>query len=216
MSNSVRRIGSGDIIQIRTGVIQGIGPQGPVGPSGPLGPTGPDGPQGPPGPVGYVDESVLEASGGGTAADGADTIASFATVTKDEAGIYTSATTMTPTPGGWSGVAWITFTKRTSITGSGSRTVEAVLGGTVIASTSVAAAPDVDTRVSLPFSLSVGSSTALQIRIRQSDGASLSYTSKLWITRIGAGVQGPEGPLGPSGPAGSQGPAGPAGPSGTL
>lgn len=216
MSSQIRRLGTGDVVQIRTGVIQGIGPQGPVGPHGPAGPPGPDGPQGVPGPVGYVDESVMEATGGGSAADGATSVASFSTVVRDEPGIYQSATTFKLHPGGWQGTAWITFTRRNGVDGSGTRRVEVMLGGEVLTASAVSASPDDDTDIILPFTLSPLSDADMQIRIFQSDGATLNYTSRIWISRIGAGVQGPPGPLGPRGVEGPRGVAGPTGPSGTL
>src|SRR5262245_66181364 len=53
MTNAVRLVNGGSI-QVRTGLIQGIGPQGPMGLTGADGPQGPQGPQGDPGPGGTV------------------------------------------------------------------------------------------------------------------------------------------------------------------
>ena len=60
MSSTTRRLASGDVLHIRTGVLQGIGPQGPRGATGQRGEKGETGPQGMPGPTGYVVESVTE------------------------------------------------------------------------------------------------------------------------------------------------------------
>lgn len=216
MSSVIRRIGSGETLQIRTGVLQGIGPQGPVGPTGPQGPEGPQGPQGIPGPTGYVDESATEATGTGTVSHNSAAYASFSTVTRDEAEVISSATTFALYPGGWQGTAWIRFIKRVGFDGAGSRRVEAVLGGTTVASICVPASPDQDTDITLPFTVSPQIEQNLQIRIFQTEGATLSYSGRIWISRIGAGERGPTGPEGPQGPPGPTGPQGPAGPAGTL
>lgn len=216
MTSTMRRLSTGETVVIRTGVIQGIGPQGPVGPTGPQGSEGPQGPQGIPGPTGYVDESATEATGSGTVSHNSASIASFSNVVKDEASVYASATTLNLYAGGWQGTAWVRFAKRASVNGTGSRRVEVLLGGNVVAGQTVAAAPDVDTDVTVAFTVAPTSGANLQVRIFQSDGATLNYTSRLWCSRIGAGVQGPEGPAGPQGPTGGVGPTGPAGPPGSL
>jgi hypothetical protein len=215
MSSSVRRLGSGETIQIRTGVIQGIGPQGPRGSVGEKGDKGDQGNQGIPGPTGYVDESATEATGFGTVNHNTTAIAAFQTVATDEALIVASATSFTLNVGGWQGTAWIRFAKRSGITGAGSRRVEALLGGTVVAATTIAAAPDHDSDVTLAFTVKPTVGSTLQIRLFHTEGASLDYTSRIWISRIGAGIQGPEGPEGPIGQ-GIQGIQGPQGPPGSL
>lgn len=216
MSDQIVRLGAGETIHIRTGVIQGIGPSGPVGPAGPPGPTGSEGPQGIPGPVGYVDESVTEATGSGTVANNANGTASFSTVVSDEAAVYASSTTLSLWVGGWQGTAWIRFAKRSGVTGTGTRRVEVLLGANVVAATSVAASPDVDTDVTVPFTVKPTVQSNLTVRLYQTDGATINYTGRLWVSRIGAGIQGVQGPAGPAGPAGPQGATGPAGPAGSY
>lgn len=48
------RLTNGGAIQVRTGVLQGVGPVGPAGPTGPTGPAGPTGATGPAGADGEV------------------------------------------------------------------------------------------------------------------------------------------------------------------
>lgn len=216
MTSTVRRLNAGSTIHIRTGVLQGIGPQGPRGATGPQGIRGPIGSPGPPGPTGYVDESAMRASGSGNVAHGTPTIATFASLTDDSEGIYDSSTTFTLHTGNWQGMAHIRFAKR-SVAGSGSRKVEIVnTGGTVIAATSVAAAPDDDTHVTVSFALRANTGIGIQVRITQTDGATLNYNSSIFVSRIGPGAPGPMGPEGPTGPPGPRGNPGPVGPSGTL
>ena len=53
MANVIRLVNGGSI-QVRTGVIQGVGPQGPRGVQGNQGIDGDQGPQGEPGPIGQI------------------------------------------------------------------------------------------------------------------------------------------------------------------
>jgi hypothetical protein len=182
-----------------------------------LGKQGEQGAQGVPGPTGYVDESSTEVTASsGSVNHNAASIASFPTVVTDEAAIVSSATTLSLYPGGWQGTAWIRFVKRAGINGTGSRKVEAVLASTVIAALTVAASPDTDTDVTLAFTVNPVIQSSLQIRITQTDGAALSYSGRLWVVRIGAGIQGPIGPAGPLGNTGAVGPQGPQGPAGGV
>lgn len=216
MSSTVRVLTSGDTIHVRTGVLQGIGPQGPRGATGPKGDRGETGPQGVPGPTGYVSESDTWATGLGTIASGTTgALAAFAAVQADRAAIYNSSTTYALTTGNWQGTAYIKFAKPAGA-GAGSRRVEVLVNNVVVASSSCAAPTDIDADVTCAFTVSVPWGQNLQVRIAQTQGASLNYTSRLWVSRVGAGIQGPVGPEGPSGPPGPQGPAGPQGPSGTL
>lgn len=216
MTSTVRRLSAGSAIHIRTGVLQGIGPQGPRGATGPQGNRGPIGPAGPPGPTGYVDEAAMRATGSGSVSHGTPSIATFASLTDDAAGIYDNPTTFTLKTGNWQGMAYVRFNKR-SVDGTGSRKVEVITtGGVVVAATTVAAAPDDNTDVTVAFAMRANTGIGLQVRITQTDGATLTYASSIFISRIGPGAPGPIGPEGPSGPPGPRGNPGPVGPAGTL
>ena len=171
-----------------------------------------------PGPTGYVVESVTEVvtTGTPTVNHNTVTVVSFSQVNRDDAATVSSATTLNLTTGGWQGTCYIKFVKRAGVNGSGTRRVEITVGGTVIASLAVAPPTDSDADLTVPFTVKVTSGTTLQARIYQSDGAAVAYSGRLWVSRIGAGIQGPVGPEGPQGPPGPKGDAGPVGASGTL
>lgn len=216
MTSTVRRLTSGGAIHVRTGVLQGIGPQGPRGATGPQGDRGETGAQGVPGPTGYVSESATEATGSGTiASNTTGALAAFSSVTYDQASVYSSSTTMGVHTGNWQGTAFIKFVKPTG-NGAGTRRVEVLAGSTVVASCGQPAVVDLDTDITVPFTIRAATGLNITVRITQTQGASLSYVSRIWLSRIGAGIQGPQGPEGPTGPPGPQGPAGPVGPAGTL
>ena len=58
---NVIRLNNGGSIQVRTGVLQGVGPVGPPGVAGPQGPEGVPGPQGETGPVGAIMQYLTKA-----------------------------------------------------------------------------------------------------------------------------------------------------------
>lgn len=216
MSSQVLKVSSGETIQVRTGVIQGVGPAGPPGPQG-VGIQGPPGPQGVPGPQGEVSEFSLEAAALSTAiASATESLATFGQITRDDILAATSGTTFQLSPGGWQGTVWVSFSKQSGVNATGSRRISAVYKGTVIDSVCVGAAPTFNTDLTLAFNLlSTLSTDQLQFTIEQDGGATLTYTSRLWISRIGSGPAGPAGPTG-VGTIGPPGPQGPPGPSGTI
>lgn len=219
MSSQVLRISSGEVIQIRTGVIQGIGPQGPIGPSGGQGEAGPQGPQGVPGPQGEVSEFSLEAKAVSATAVASDTstIAVFGSVTRDDVLAATSGTTFQLATGGWQGSVFVSFGKQSGVNATGSRRVSAVYKGNVVGSVCLGAAPTYPSDLTLAFSvLSTVSTDQLQFTLQQDEGATLTYTGRLWISRIGSGPKGPAGPAGGPGVVGPPGPQGPTGPAGTI
>lgn len=219
MSSQVLKISSGEVIQVRTGVIQGIGPQGPIGPSGGQGEAGPQGPQGVPGPQGQVSEFSLEANALSTsiASDLTGTLATFSSVVRDEVLGVVSGTTFQLAPGAWQGMVYITFSKQSGVNATGSRRVSATYKGNWVASLCIAAAPTYPSGLTLPFSvLSTSSTDQIQFTVQQDEGVTLQYNGRLWISRTGPGPQGVAGPQGSLGPIGPPGPQGPTGPAGTI
>lgn len=218
MSSQVLKISSGETIQVRTGVIQGIGPEGPIGPVGPQGETGLQGPQGVPGPQGEVSEFSLEATASSSAvANDTETLVTFDGVLRDDILAVVSGTTFQLSPGGWQGTVWLSFTKQSTVDASGSRRVSALYKGQKIASVCLGAAPTYDTDVTLAFNLlSTVATDQLQIVVEQDEGVTITCSGRLWVSRIGAGPQGPAGPQGVPGPIGPAGPEGPPGPAGTI
>lgn len=226
-SSNVTRLESGGMIQIRTGVIQGIGPQGPVGATGPQGETGPQGVQGVPGPTGGV-EQVSSQFTASTQAVGLSTITSnypttftnvaFGTVVRDELSAQTSTVNFTVDAGAdYSWYVEIRFYKQAAVNGTGYRAVQAVYNSVVIAEHLIPANSLVDTILRMPFAFrSVSSSDVLNIKVSHNDTASLNITGKLWVNQTGPGAQGIQGIQGIQGPQGDVGPQGPIGPAGAI
>lgn len=226
MSSQVIRVSSGETIQVRTGVIQGIGPQGPRGATGPRGEEGPQGPQGIPGPTGYVTDfsSRFLASNQSVSSTGVTsnlpttfTTMAFATVERDELNAQTSSTNYDVAAGDYQGTVYVRFEKQVSVNASGFRAVQVVYNGTVINSVIVPANTLVHTDICVPFEFrSVSSSHTFNVKVAHNEGVSLSVNGNLWFNATGPGVQGPQGPAGPAGATGSTGAQGPVGPAGTI
>lgn len=227
MSSSVTRLESGGMIQIRTGVVQGIGPQGPVGATGPQGEVGPQGAQGVPGPTGGV-EQVSSQFTASTQAVALTTVTSnfptaytnvaFGTVVRDELNAQSSTVNFTLDAGSdYAFYVEIRFYKQASVNGTGFRAVQAVYNSVVIADELIPANSLVDTVLRMPFAFrSVSGTNVLNIKVAHNDTASLNITGRLWINQTGPGAQGTQGIQGIQGPQGDVGPQGPIGPSGAI
>jgi len=218
MSSSVR-LTSGAQIQIRTGVVQGIGPQGPVGPSGPQGGTGPAGQRGEPGPAGRVLELSTHVRGtiAASIASGTPTLVAFDSVRADDFNAVASQTNFAPPAGIYYVSAWVTIPKRSGNNAVGSRTIRILRNGSTVVATSIAAPPTVDCELNIATAMTVSAGEIIQIQALQDEGFTLQITaSRMWISRIGPGTTGPAGAVGAQGPAGPTGAVGPAGPAGTV
>lgn len=227
MSSQVVRISSGEIIQVRTGVIQGIGPQGPVGPTGPRGESGPQGPQGIAGPTGAVSafSSQFTAASQSLATTTvtsnlptAYTLVAFSTVVRDELTAQTSSTAYDFTPtADFSGWVSIEFQKQASVNATGFRALRVEYNGALISESIVAAASLVHTRITLPFAVrATSSSHALSVKAAHNEGVSLAISGTLWVNQTGPGPKGDQGPTGPQGSTGAVGAQGPQGPAGSI
>jgi hypothetical protein len=216
-SAQVIRLSSGETIQVRTGVIQGIGPQGPVGPTGPVGLTGDQGPQGVPGPMGAITEFSTEVTPGAQSIGSVTpTLVSFTSVIRDQLSIVTSATNFTLPVGQYYVLCWLQISKQASINAVGSRVARFLYNGVVVGAKSSAAAPTYPTDISVSTGINViNPSQILQVQVEHDEGATLAIvTGKLWVSRIGPGAKGDQGvagPTGAAGPVGAQGVIGPAG-----
>jgi hypothetical protein len=212
MSNVVRLV-SGGSIQVRTGVIQGIGPQGPRGVAGPQGPDGEQGPVGDTGPQGQI----LQLQGMSTVAtnnplsSGADTVIAFGSVSYDDLSAFTSTSNITLTAAGdYLLSAWLRFDAATAT----KREVWFQTGATTIARKSVMA----DTGIfyvdlAMPFRAAGGEVVNVHALSGVATGVSQGSVS---VTRVGSGPPGPVGPQGIQGPIGATGAQGPQGVAGTA
>lgn len=216
---TVIRLNNGGQIQVRTGVLQGIGPIGPPGVTGPVGPDGPEGPEGPTGPMGAILQYLTKASlsTNVTLTPDVDTLLTFASVQNDDLGAATSSTNFTIQDYGLYSVnAWARFDSPANA-GDGIRAlwVNSTTRGT-LARNQVLAVVDEQTYVQVTWQDYFQQGEVIQIKGRQSDDLALSISlASIAITRMGSGPAGPAGPAGPRGSTGPQGPVGNQGPAGT-
>jgi hypothetical protein len=219
MANQVRLI-NGGAIQVRTGILQGVGPQGPtgpVGPSGPMGPQGPLGPVGPPGAITEVSSKVTVASPQSITAD-TDTTVAFGNVVFDDMSAASSSVNFTlHETGDYLINTWVKFEKPSN-DGDGLRALW-VLSDTngILARAQYPAVADDDTYVHLStVHRSTVTDEVLHVLCRSGDDLAVSLAAgALTFTRTGSGPIGLTGPAGPAGPVGPAGPTGPQGPAGT-
>jgi len=114
MTSQVIRVPNGGSIQVRSGVLRGIGPAGPVGPVGPQGQQGDQGLQGDTGATGSVNDfsSLFISSILTPVAANTDTIVPLDTVTRDTLNMFTSSTAYTiPAAGSYTFNINVTITK---------------------------------------------------------------------------------------------------------
>ena len=217
--NAVRLVNGGSI-QVRTGVLQGIGPQGPTGPVGPAGPEGPQGPVGEVGPQGAITqmqgkETITSPT---TIAPDTDTLVAFQTVTYDDMSCFTSTTNITLKDiGDYLISCWVQFNLGANA-GDSIRSLWAVsaTNGIIGRSSCLAVADDV-TYVNVAMQhRSTVANEVVNIKARSSDDVSLTISAgAVTVTRVGSGPPGVAGPIGPVGPVGPTGPAGPTGATGS-
>jgi hypothetical protein len=95
MSNIIR-LTNGGTLQIRTGVLQGVGPQGPRGLVGPPGQQGEQGPTGETGAMGAILQMQMRTTVSGTTTVNADTdtLIAFGAVSYDDLSAHASSTNM--------------------------------------------------------------------------------------------------------------------------
>lgn len=227
MSSQVVRLTTGDVIQVRTGVIQGIGPQGPVGPTGPKGDTGAVGPQGAPGPAGSLlaYSTLVLATAQPIASAGVTsnvmngyTAMAFATVDHDDLSAAKSTTNFSFLAGAdFLLTTHVMFYKQTSVNGSGSRSIRLYKNAVVVSEVTVPASTLVHTSAEMTMGVRSTSVTDVyQIRVAHNDTAALSVDGNMWINQIGPGPKGDQGLQGIQGSVGQIGPQGPIGPSGSI
>lgn len=219
MGNVLRLTGGGQI-QVRTGVLQGIGPAGPRGLIGPQGPDGMQGPEGPSGPMGQILQMQTKTLVGGVTniAINGQQLLSFGSVAYDDMGICASATNFIfPVVADYLFTVQVTFPMTGSSNGSRAiRLVSNINGEIGKVRHPVVANQEMVLRISEPLR-TTAVNEQIQVFVDSSDNATTSVSAgHATIARIGSGPQGPIGPQGPQGPIGAQGPAGPVGPAGNA
>jgi len=220
MTNQVVRLVTGDSIEIRTGAIQGVGPQGNTGPQGPQGDTGPAGPIGPTGATGptgaVVDMGTIFTGAGQSIPDSTLTNVKWPTVVLGEIGTIDGSTEQITLPAGRYYIAVNVEFANPSGTAAGLRELRLLTPpSTVYVGASTVAVNGRSTYLNTHTMVAVTTDTAIIVSVYQNQGGALSISNaRLAISNIGPGIQGPVGPTGPQGP---EGPASTVpGPAGTL
>ncbi len=216
---NIIKLNNGGTLQVRTGVLAGVGPQGPRGQMGPQGPDGPMGPQGEQGAMGQILQVMAKASVNSTVALTPDTDVnvSFPTVAYDDLSVFATSTNMVlANITDYLFSVWVTFGLPAN-TPDGFRklslvsTTSGVIGVTQVP-------PVVDDVTTLALTMpyrSVASNEIVRVVARSGDDVTLNVTAgSVHVNRIGSGPRGATGPQGPQGNTGPAGPTGPQGPNG--
>lgn len=218
---NVINLSNGGTIQVRTGVLQGVGPSGPRGLQGPQGPDGPPGPTGETGPIGQILQQMSRATVTVNQAIAAatDVPISFASVGYDDLSVFATSTNITLSAGvDYLFSVWLAFALPSNAA-TGYRKVSLVSGTTgLIAVAAPAVVVDDITYVSLtyPYRCSTDNEVVTVVA-RHNDDVSLNVTAgAVAVNRIGSGPKGDTGPQGPAGPTGATGATGPQGPAGSA
>jgi hypothetical protein len=213
MGNVVRLV-NGGAIQVRTGVIQGIGPQGPRGVAGPQGLQGEQGPIGPIGPLGQILQSqgLVNMSTSNTLTANSDVTLAWGSVAYDDLSCFTSSTNVTLVAAGdYLLSAWIRF----DATPASDQSLWFITGSTTIARKSARSGAGDTCYLDLSFPYRATGNNVITVHARSTSATAVSQG--VWaVTRTGSGPQGPQGIQGQTGATGSQGAQGPAGPTGSA
>lgn len=214
MANVVKLV-NGGAIQVRTGVIQGIGPVGPrgsVGPQGMQGEQGPVGETGPPGQITQLQGRTSVASANPLAAN-TDTVIAFGAISYDQATSFfpASSNILLTDAGDYMLSVWLAFTDATA----GLREVwfNSVSAG-LIARTSRQSVAGTTFYVDLAYPWRSPGNETINVMARSAAALNVAIGSALTVTRVGSGPKGDPGPTGPQGPPGATGAKGDTGSSG--
>lgn len=207
MANAVKLL-NGGTIQVRTGVLAGIGPMGPRGPvglRGEQGIQGPTGEQGIQGQILQIGARSLLTTAQAVAANVWVPLA-FQTVSYDDMGVFASSTNMTVLEAG--DYQFAATVSLSSGAGDGRRVLRFNSGtnGLIWAhSTPGTVGNEVYMEIHCNYRVMAAGET-IQLQAFSSDSSSLQATTGiLTVTRIGSGPVGPEGPQGEQGVQGLRG-----------
>jgi hypothetical protein len=205
MANMVRLV-NGGTIQVRTGALQGVGPQGPRGVSGPAGPDGPQGIQGDQGPIGQIleQQALTRMALSAPVVANADTLINFGSVAYDEIGVFgtSNANIVLGKAGGYLISAWVRFDDAPS----GSRELWFQTGPSIIARDSRDSFTGAPFYMSLSYPYRALAGEIVNVYVRSASGTQIvAGLGQVTVVRTGSGPIGPEGPEGQQGPRGLQG-----------
>lgn len=208
------RLNNGATVQLRVGVLQGIGPIGPRGLQGVQGEQGEQGVQGETGPTGgiinYMGRSHVGTSN--SMAASTDVNLSFDALDFDDFSAYTATTWTLTSPGDYAISAFVDWTPNG--TAAGARNLWLVIAGTAYArqTTAAVASSSIHTYQNINWPIRITGSTTVRVYARSTDTATVSIAAgAVSINRIGSGSPGPVGPQGAQGAVGASGPQGPQG-----
>lgn len=215
MANVVKLV-NGGAIQVRTGVIQGIGPVGPRGAVGPNGQQGEQGPVGDTGPMGQIlqiqGRTVVTTTN--ALAANTDTVIAFGGIDYDQQTSFfqSSSNIVLTDPGDYLLSVCLAFND--AAVGGRSVWFASVPNGMIARSTRQSVAGGlfyVD--LSYPWRCKLGNET---INVLANSAQALNISAgALTVTRVGSGPIGPQGIQGPQGAVGAQGAKGDQGPQGS-
>jgi len=205
MANVVKLV-NGGAIQVRTGVIQGIGPVGPRGAVGPQGQQGEQGPVGETGPLGQilaVQGRTLITDSQALAAN-TDTVIAFGGIDYDQqtSFFFSSSNIVLHDPGDYLLSVYLVFNDAAA----GLRSVwfQSVTNGLISRTDrSSVAGSTFCVDLSYPWRCKAGEET-INVLARSAQALNIS-AGALTVTRVGSGPIGETGPPGPQGPVGAQG-----------
>jgi hypothetical protein len=218
-ANSVIRVRSGDVVQVRTGVLRGIGPEGPVGPIGPQGPPGEQGLKGDTGMIGDLYSTLSSTAQVATGSTWTDL--SYQTVVHNEILTIVDTFTFKFKEAGTYLLTAETQFNETAVggTSTGARGVQLLNSSTATTQAIATADAVVNGATVLTLSQQVEVTSTLHTYKMQAfskDGAAVNVSTRsIKLIRVGSGPAGVQGPPGPIGVQGSQGPAGPIGNAGS-
>lgn len=211
MANVVKLV-NGGAIQVRTGVIQGIGPIGPQGAVGPPGPQGDQGPVGETGPMGQIQDvqSRTVVNTTNALAVSTDTVIAFGSITYDDPGWLSFSNMTLKDTGNYLLSVYLGF----GDAAAGIREVwfQSALSGLIARTTRSAVAGQV-WWVELTAPWHSPGSEVVNVMARSTQALNVA-AGALTISRIGSGPTGDVGPVGPQGAVGATGATGATGPAG--
>lgn len=202
---NVIRLGNGGRVQVRTGVLAGVGPEGALGPVGPQGQQGEQGPVGPEGPIGQILQISTQVKVSATQALTAatSTLTAFGTVAYNDLGVVTDSTTYTINEtGDYLLSVWVMFD-------ASEESVVSILNTTdneTLTANSAVGTHNHACQVQRFFA----AGKQIKVYTKTTTGSNL-IDGRFTITRTGSGPRGVDGPTGATGPSGPQGLTGPQG-----